>query len=195
MPASAWACCLCGRSFAFKERWCNPQLLFMACACGHSALDLAQAYHERWEIEVGLDEIKTHQSSHAGGTLETIFRSKTPRGVMQEAYALISSYNMVAAKIEEAAKAHGLSSHQISFTDSLRVISHMVPRMMGATKAQLPALQKQLLQDIAECRLDRPRRPRGYPRVVKVKMSKYKLKRAEHQQQVRDLRADIKIGG
>lgn len=158
------------------------------------ALDLALAYHERWEVEIGLDEIKTHQSSHAGGALETEFRSKTPRGVMQEAYALFSSYNMVRATMQAAAAAHHLSPQHLSFMDTLRVISHMLPRMMGAKGARYQALYDQLLRDIAECRLDRPRRPRRYPRVVKVKMSNYKLKRADHRQQICDVRQLIKIG-
>lgn len=45
---------------------------------------------------------------------------------------------------------------------------------------QLPALYQRLLQDMARKRLP-PRRLRSNPRVVKRKMSNFKLKRAEHQ--------------
>ena len=44
---------------------------------------------------------------------------------------------------------------------------------------QLPALYQRLLRDIARKRLP-PRRLRSNPRVVKRKMSNFKLKRAEH---------------
>jgi hypothetical protein len=44
---------------------------------------------------------------------------------------------------------------------------------------QLPALYQRLLQDIARKRLPQ-RRPRSNPRVVKRKMSNFKLKRAPH---------------
>lgn len=158
------------------------------------ALDLARQYHRRWDIELGLDEVKTHQSSHAGGTLRTIFRSKTPRGVMQEAYALFAAYNLVRATIQEAAERHTLAPDHISFVDSLRVIGHMLPRMRGARAAELPRLYRQMLSDMAACRLDRPRRPRGYPRVVRVKMSNFKLKRSCHRERILDSAALIRVG-
>ena len=44
---------------------------------------------------------------------------------------------------------------------------------------QLPALYQRLLRDIARKRLPK-RRLRSNPRVVKRKMSKFKLKRVEH---------------
>jgi len=138
------------------------------------ALDLAHQYHGRWDIELGLDELKTHQSSTSAGTLQTIFRSKTPRGVMQEAYALLAAYNLVRATIQEATRLESLRPDQIGFVDSLRAIAHMLPRMRAARAAELPGLYQQMLQDILDCRLDRPRRPRRYPRVVKVKMSNFK---------------------
>jgi hypothetical protein len=47
------------------------------------------------------------------------------------------------------------------------------------TPEQLPALYQRLLQDIARKHLPE-RRLRSNPRVVKRKMSKFKLKRAEH---------------
>ncbi len=34
-----------------------------------SAFDLALKYHDRWEIELALDELKTHQAGVAQGTL------------------------------------------------------------------------------------------------------------------------------
>lgn len=158
------------------------------------APDLAHQYHGRWDIELGFDEVKTHQSSYGGGTLRTIFRSKTPRGVMQEAYALFAAYNLVRATIQEAARSRGLRPDLIGFVDSLRVIAHMLPRMRAARAAELPGLYQQMLQDILDCCLDRPRRPRRYPRVVKVKMSNFKLKRRHHRQQILDPAALIRIG-
>lgn len=156
------------------------------------ALDWILAYHRRWEIEIGFDEIKTHQLSHAGGALKTVFRSKTPRGVMQEAYALFCSYNLVRETMAVAAAAHRLPTESISFVGALRAIAQMLPRMRSASTEQLPALYLQLLEDIVAQRL-RPRRNRRYPRVVKVKMSNYALKRPRHRQVFFDLRL-IKIG-
>jgi hypothetical protein len=159
-----------------------------------SARDLVLEYHRRWEIELGLDEVKTHQSAHAGGVLRTIFRSKTPRGVMQEAYALLCGYNLVRRTIQAAATKHGLFPDEIGFVDSLRAISHMVPRMAAAAACRLKGLYDQLLRDIAGCRIPRPRRHRRYPRVVRVKMSKFKLKRAHHRQEFIPFPQEIRIG-
>ncbi|MBI4566624.1 MAG: IS4 family transposase [Planctomycetes bacterium] len=159
-----------------------------------SALDLILQYHRRWDIELGLDELKTHQCSTAVGTLKTIFRSQTARNVIQEAYALVASYNLVRGTMAEAAERHSLDPDKISFIGSLRAIAHMLPRMKGAPTCRLPTLYEQLLLDIAEAELDRPRRPRQYPRVVRVKMSNFKLKRPQHKQIVADFKTQIRIG-
>jgi hypothetical protein len=50
------------------------------------AAELAALYHERWEIETALDELKTHLR---GGKI--VLRSKTPDLVKQEFYGLILS--------------------------------------------------------------------------------------------------------
>jgi Transposase DDE domain/Insertion element 4 transposase N-terminal len=43
------------------------------------ALELIELYHERWEIELVIDEIKTHERVRC-----LVLRSKTPEGVRQE---------------------------------------------------------------------------------------------------------------
>jgi hypothetical protein len=145
-------------------------------------------------MELALDELKTHQSSTAVGTLKTIFRSHTPRNVMQEAYALVAAYNLIRSILAEAANRNRLDPNRISFVGSLRVISLMLPRMRGALSSRLPVLYDQLLLDIAEALIDRPRRARWYPRVVKVKMSNFKLKRPHHHELKFDFKAHIRIG-
>ncbi len=158
------------------------------------ALDLVHEYHRRWEIEIALDEVKTHQSSTPVGVLKTIFRSHTPRNVMQEAYALAASYNLLRSAMAEAAERRGIDPDKISFVGSLRAIGLMLPRMRGAPASRLPALYDQLMLDIGEAQIDRPRRPRRCPRVVRVKMSNFKLKRPQHLELKTDLNTEIRIG-
>lgn len=136
----------------------------------------------------------TWRSAPAGGVLRTIFRSKSPRGVLQEAYALLCGYNLVRRTIQTAAAKHGLAPEQIGFVDSLRAIHHMVPRMAAAAADRLPGLYDQLLRDIADCRIRRPRRHRRYPRVVRVKMSNFKLKREHHRQEIIPFPQELRIG-
>ena len=54
----------------------------------YPATDLVVLYHERWEIEIGNDEIKTHQLDRP-----VHLRSRTPCGVVQELYGLLLAYN------------------------------------------------------------------------------------------------------
>ncbi|MFI0914895.1 IS4 family transposase [Streptomyces abikoensis] len=48
------------------------------------ATELAALYHQRWEIENTLDEIKTHQGGH-----HLVLRSRDPGGVEQEVYGFL----------------------------------------------------------------------------------------------------------
>lgn len=156
--------------------------------------DWVLEYHRRWEIELALDELKTHQSGAAVGTSRTVLRSQTPRNVMQEAYALVAAYNLVRTTMTLAAARGAVDPKEISFVGSLRAIEHMLPRMRSAPAHRLPSLFEQLLEDISAARIDRPRRGRRYPRAVKLKMSNYKLKRPQHRQQLVDFKASIRIG-
>jgi len=55
-------------------------------------------YHERWEEELALDEIKTHLGARA-----LPIRSKTPAGVVQEIYGLILAHYVVRRVMHDAA--------------------------------------------------------------------------------------------
>jgi hypothetical protein len=157
-------------------------------------LEFAHLYHARWESELSYDELKTHLATVTHGSLHTVFRSKSPEKVLQEAYGLLIAYNMVRALIGAAGEAHGVPELEISFVDSLQVIRLALPRFEGAENdADRHRLLYQLLEDLAACRNPRPRRHRSYPRVVKVKMSKWPLKRDQHQQEFHDFGAEIRI--
>lgn len=159
------------------------------------AQELALLYHRRWEIELAYDEVKTHLSRPAKGTAETILRSKNPRLVMQEAYALVITYNLVRGLMGQAARAHGIPLEEISFVDALTTIQLAIPRFSGAATERLPHLYRQLLSDLAACRIHRPRRPRSCPRVIRVKMSNFLLKRPPHTERKVNFVAATVMGG
>lgn len=138
------------------------------------ALDLACAYHERWEIEVTVDEIDTHQRL-VGRPL----RSRRPVGVIQELYALLLAHYAVRALMHEAACQAGVDPDRLSFVQAARVIHDAIPEFQMAAPQEHPRLHARLLRDLAAGRLP-PRRQRSNPRVVKRKMSKFPLKREEH---------------
>jgi hypothetical protein len=70
---------------------------------------------------------------------------------------------------------------RLSFVHALEVVREAVAEFEIVAPEQEPALYQRLLSDIAAVRLPE-RRVRINPRVVKQKMSNFKLKRAEHYQ-------------
>jgi hypothetical protein len=140
----------------------------------YPALDLAWAYHERWEIEVTIDEVDTHQRL-AGRPL----RSLKPVGVIQELYGLLVAHYAIRFLMHEAALLAGVDPDRVSFVHALNVIHGAIPEFQMTTREQLPQLYTRLLRDIVD-RLLPERRLRSNPRVVKRKMSNFRLKRAEH---------------
>ena len=135
------------------------------------ALALICAYHERWEIELTIDEIDTHQR-----LVQHPLRSRTPIGVIQELYGLLVAHYAVRALMAEAASEAGLAPTRLSFSAAVALIRVAIDDFHLVTPAQHAALYRRLLRDLAACRLP-PRAPRTNPRVVKRKMSKFKLKR------------------
>ncbi len=78
-----------------------------------------------------------------------------------------------------------------SFLDSLQLVIDAI-RFVNYASLQLRELQSEyLLFLISESEIDRPRRNRVNPRVVKIKMSKFKRKNSTHKSEVRDLKKDL----
>src|SRR5579864_3226296 len=59
---------------------------------------LLELYHERWEVELVLDEIKTHEREN-----RKVLRSKTPNGVIQEMYGIFLAHYAIRAMMAQAA--------------------------------------------------------------------------------------------
>lgn len=82
---------------------------------GAPAGELAEAYAQRWEIELCFKELKTHQR---GPSL--VLRSKTPEGVLQEIYGYLCVHYALRALIGEVARDLDEDPLRISFTRTLR---------------------------------------------------------------------------
>lgn len=142
----------------------------------HTALELIHLYHDRWEGEIVLDAIKTHQCGATTVNRPVIFRCKTPRRVMQEAYGLVLAHNLVRTLMTEGAQRAQIPPLRISFIDSLERIRSAALLMAAAPTQELPAIFNDLIRSIGRCELP-PRRKRDNPRVVCIKMSAYPLKK------------------
>jgi hypothetical protein len=138
------------------------------------ALDLVCAYHERWEIELVIDEVDTHQRL-AGRPL----RSLKPVGVIQELYGLLIAHYAVRFLMHEAALQAGVDPDRVSFVHTLHVLQDAIPEFQMTSPDQHAQLFDRLLRDVASDLLPE-RRLRINPRVVKRKMSNFHLKRPEH---------------
>jgi hypothetical protein len=86
------------------------------------AHELAVLYHERWEIETALDELKTHLRG-----ARIVLRSKTPDLVRQEFYGLMMAHFAVRGLMHEAAIKADEDPDRLSFVHAVRVIRRKLP--------------------------------------------------------------------
>lgn len=80
-----------------------------------SAVDLAQAYTQRWEIELAFDELKTHQRGP-----RTVLRSKSPDLVLQEIWGHLCCHYAIRCLMAHAATHSGHDPDRVSFVAALR---------------------------------------------------------------------------
>lgn len=137
-----------------------------------SAETLIQLYHERWEEELAIDELKTHQRERP------VLRSQTPAGVVQEIYGLLIAHYLIRVLMQEAAAKQGVDPQRISFTDTLKILRCRLPECPRSERGRRQWYH-QLITEIAEEILP-PRRNRINPRVIKKKMSNWEKKKPKH---------------
>jgi len=99
------------------------------------AQEMAALYHERWEIETALDEIKTHLRG-----AKIVLRSKTPDLVRQEFYGLLMAHFAVRALMHEAALTAHVDTDRLSFIHAVRVVR----RKLSAFNAIPPCAEESL---------------------------------------------------
>jgi hypothetical protein len=87
------------------------------------ATELAALYHERWEIETALDELKTHLRGS-----RIVLRSKTPDLVRQEFYGLMMAHFAVRGLMHEAALRADEDPDKLSFLHAVRVVRRKIAR-------------------------------------------------------------------
>ena len=86
------------------------------------AADLAALYAQRWEFEISLGELKTHQ-----GTPRMVLRSQTPAGVEQEVYGFLLVHYAIRTLMHQAALEASIDPDRVSFTRTLRLVRRQVP--------------------------------------------------------------------
>lgn len=94
---------------------------------------LANEYHQRWEIENTIDQLKTHLNGR-----KTPIRSLKPREVIQEIYGWLLGHYAVRCLIFTAAQQAGISPLRLGFTGTLKLIRRAIPDFQDIQPEQLP---------------------------------------------------------
>lgn len=162
------------RAIRYQRKGFRPQTLLTSLVdpAQYPRDELVALYHERWELELGYDEVKTEMLDR-----EETLRSKTPEMVGQELWGVLLAYNLVRLEMEAIAQEAGVEPTRISFVVALRYICDEWfwlegTRTPGAIPQQLARMRANIKRFILP-----DRRRRSYPRAVKIKMSNYSRKR------------------
>jgi hypothetical protein len=163
------------RAIHYKRKGCPRSTLLTSLvdAEKYPAKELVALYHERWELELAYDEVKTHLLDRQ----ETI-RSRTPSGVRQELWGIAIAYNLVRREMERVAEAAGVPPTRISFVNALFYVRDELSRLRGRTLAfgTIPSRLQALERNLKRLILPERRPKRAFPRAVKIKMSNYPRK-------------------
>lgn len=137
------------------------------------ALTLIALYHERWEIELIIDEIKTHERMQ-----RKVLRSKTPEGVVQELYGIFLAHYLVRALMATGAVQAEVDPDRLSFSEGLFQVCEMLDLALivepTATEILLARLYEQLTRHLLP-----ERRLRINRREIKQIYNKYKPKKRD----------------
>lgn len=151
-----------------------------------SAIEIARLYHRRWECELIYKELKSQLLVTGRTKTPTHFRSKSPNGILQECWGTLIAHLLARELTVDSATTSTRNLLTISFTGALSAIRIWLPRFQ-LRKNLVKRFRRSLLVDISRCLIDRPRRPRRFPRVVKSHSGRKARKNETHKETPLDL--------
>lgn len=162
------------RALRYQRRGFQPQWLLTSLldVAGYPAADIVTLYHERWEIELGFDEVKTEMLDR-----EEAIRSQSPARIRQEIWGILLAYNLIRLEMERVADEAGVPPTRISFITSMHLVCDEWLWSASASPGAIPRHLRNLRAAIKRYILPPRRSQRRYPRAVKIKMSSYPRKR------------------
>ena len=162
------------RAIVYHRKGFRPQTLLTSLLDEkqYPSSEIVALYHERWELELGYDELKTEMLER-----EETIRSKTREGVEQELWGILLAYNLVRFEMERVAKSAKVEPTRISFVESLRLIRDEWMWLSVTSPGAIPKRLASMRANIKRYMLPPRRSKRVYPRAVKIKMSSYDRKR------------------
>jgi hypothetical protein len=139
----------------------------------YPAQALVLLYHERWELEIGYDELKTHMLER-----RECLRSLSPTAIAQEVWGLVLLYNLVRHEMLQLALANEALPKDISFKASLLLMRNFWEvEAWRCRPGNIPKYLKDFHSTLNVLFVPPRRSERRYPRHVKIKMSNYKRNR------------------
>lgn len=165
-----------GRVIAYQHPDGKPSRIFTTLLDPkrYPAQDLIELYHDRWEIELAYDELKTHMLDR-----KECLRCKSPQRVAQELWGLLLTYNLVRREMLLVANTHKLSPRRISFVSSLLWITNFWVMAWRTSPGNVPKHLGEFHSKLKVLFLPERRSERRYPRHVKIKMSKFPRNRGK----------------
>ena len=140
----------------------------------YPAKELAVLYHQRWHVELVIDETRTHLRLSA-----RTLRSLTPEGVLQEIYALLLAHLVIRTLMQIAAEQAQISPTQISFSETIPIMDENLVPLSVVCAPRRQYMVECVLKEISEQRLPK-QGVRIQARVVKRVRSRYERKKPEH---------------
>lgn len=137
----------------------------------YPATELIELYHQRWEEELTIGEVKTQQLRRP------VLRSQTPEGVEQEVHGLLLMHYAVRTLMVAASQQAKVPPRRLSFTQTLEIVRC---RLTAKKRRQRVSRRwhRDLLREIAQEVLPL-RRLRNNPRVKKCPRQKWPAKRKQ----------------
>jgi hypothetical protein len=158
------------RALVYQRPGHPPQLLLTSVRdpAAYPAAEVIALYHERWEIELGYDEVKTGLLAR-----EEAIRSQSPVAVAQELWGLLLAYNLVRLEMARVAQGAGVVPTRVSFLAALHVIRDEWLWCAAALPGAIPRHLRELRRTLTRLILPARRPERHYPRAVKLRLTAY----------------------
>jgi hypothetical protein len=137
------------RAIHYQRRGFRPQTLLTSLIDPETypATEIIALYHERWELELGFDEVKTHTLEREEASL----RCKAPERVAQELWGLALAYNLVRLAMACVAQRAGVSPARISYRHALNFIRLFWLSAHLASPGVLPRRLETPHEELARC--------------------------------------------
>lgn len=138
----------------------------------YSEAQVAELYHERWEIELGFRDIKSSMQNNA-----ITLRSKKVDLIYQEVWGMLLTYNIIRREASQAAVSYGRSPSDIRFKPACQFIAAQLIVMAAAHPISKTGMRlSELRSGVANLFLEKRPRP-SRPRAVKISKTRYPLNR------------------